>query len=203
MLDRHARLVARNIRTEAYFHEARVLVLIVAFSANGSGVPGLDVLARLDFLLRFPTILDRVRSPGPMWPGTLAAGPAERQAITAAFAPAHYGLWSDRYRLITGALAGRHLIVVPADRNPSGFVASGSGQRTAQHLTESAAWGRTGARADFLYEHLPVVADQLDDLIRPALVQVSTHQTSDHTLTRRPEPREDGGEWHLGEEDGL
>jgi hypothetical protein len=199
VLDRHARLVARRIRTEACFHEARVLVLIAACSADGRGIPDLEVLARLDFLLRFPSVLDRVPEHGPVWPQGLAADPAEHQAVMSAFYPAHYGLWLDRYLFITGTLVGRRLISVPVDGNSPKFVTRESGQNIARRLASSSAWYRTAARADHLHGHLPRDAEQLDDLIRPVLAELPE---SNDDLLRLREPYDDVAEWSLEEDDG-
>ena len=139
LLDRHARQVAHRVRDEATFHEARVLMLVAAYSADGQGIPGLPELSRLDFLLRFPPVLDHVPTPGQVWPQPLTADRAERQAVTMLYGTAHYGLWSDRYLRITGALVGRHLISVPTGPEPPGFVTADAGRLAAQRLAASPA----------------------------------------------------------------
>ena len=50
-----------ELERQPYLHAARLLVLISAFSdaGQGSAVEGLTKLAKLDFLLRYPVMLER------------------------------------------------------------------------------------------------------------------------------------------------
>src|SRR4051794_36583512 len=105
LLARRQRAAAQAIAAEAVFHQARVLLLIVAFSGRARGLRSLARLSRLDFLLRFPPVLDFMNL-GQTWPATATTVSAERHATDTAFAGSRYGLWTDRYTLIIGALLG-------------------------------------------------------------------------------------------------
>jgi len=165
---------AQAIATESVFHQARVLLLIDAFSGRSRGMRGMARMARLDYLLRFPMVLDYMDLDGVSgWPAGAATLQAERHATDVAFAGSRYGLWTDRYVLITGALIGKQLVtLVPG--NIVEPVATRTGQSAAHQLAQADEWARTRLRAEYLRSRLNVSAARLDQLLRPAIGRMET-----------------------------
>jgi hypothetical protein len=98
LLARRQRAAAQAIAAEAAFHQARVLLLVVAFSGRTRGLRTLARLTRLDYLLRFPPVLEFMNLDGhPTWPPAASTTPAEHHATDVALASSRYGLWTDRY----------------------------------------------------------------------------------------------------------
>lgn len=175
LLARRQQAAARAIAAEAVFHQARVLLLIVAFSGRTRGLQSLARLSRLDFLLRFPPVLEYMNTNGqPTWPADAATAPAERHATDLAFASSRYGLWTDRYALIIGALLGKQLIREVPSRTLE-LIATPDGRAAADRLAATAEWATTQQRADFLHTRLDLPAARLDQLLRPAIKHMQDH----------------------------
>ncbi|MEV6301280.1 hypothetical protein AB0M02_17860 [Actinoplanes sp. NPDC051861] len=169
LLARRQRAAGQAIAAEAVFHQARVLLLIVAFSGRTRGLRSLARLSRLDFLLRFPPILEFMNIDGhPTWPPSAATVPAERHATDIAFAGSRYGPWTDRYTLIIGALLGKQLIREVPGRTLE-VIATSAGRAAATELAAATEWTRTKDRAEFLHQQLDITAARLDQLLRPAI----------------------------------
>lgn len=169
LLAARQRTAARAIAAESAFHQARVLLLISAFSGRSRGLRGLSRLSRLDFLLRFPPVLDYVDlGEATGWPTAAATVPAERHATDIAFASSRYGLWTDRYTLIIGALLGKQLAAVVPGRSLE-MIATPAGRAAAAQLAMNHEWAATKLRADFLHQRLDVSAARLNELLRPAI----------------------------------
>jgi hypothetical protein len=83
------------------FHAARLLLLI-RFCGTKNTIDGLTKLAKLDFFVRYPELLDAI------------AGERHepRRPIEAAMVRHHYGPWDRRYYHVLGFLEGCGLIYV-------------------------------------------------------------------------------------------
>ncbi|MFI7211587.1 hypothetical protein ACIBP4_12155 [Micromonospora maritima] len=171
---------ARAIASEAAFHQARVLLLIAAFSGRTRGLRSLARMSRLDYLLRFPPVLQYISLPDAAnWPSAATPLPAERRATDLAFAASRYGLWTDRYTLILGALLGRQLVtVVPGHLLE--VITTSAGRAAATQLSDTSQWNRTRLRAEFLHRTLNISAARLDELLRPAIRRLEADTTQAH-----------------------
>jgi hypothetical protein len=169
---------AQAIASESAFHQARVLLLVDAFTGRSRGLYGLARLARLDFLLRFPPVLDYMTIEGVEgWPDAGQSLPAERLATDLALASARYGLWTDRYTLVVGALLGRQL-VRPTPGRILELLTTRAGRSVAADLVSTDDWRRTHVRAQFLHQRLNASAQRLDLLLRQALTRMTSATTT-------------------------
>ncbi|BCJ76969.1 hypothetical protein CS0771_65130 [Catellatospora sp. IY07-71] len=159
---------ARTIAQEAAFHQARVLLIVDAFSRDARGLRGLARLARLDFVIRFPNVLDRVDAEGVGWPTGCRTQRLEQLADEAALAHRRYGLWTDRYNLIVGGLVSRRLVTLVSGRvfEP---LTTAEGHAASLELRNSSAWSLVANRAAYLSQAMNLSAERLDEIIRPAL----------------------------------
>jgi hypothetical protein len=110
------RLVKAVAETENLddFHLGRLLVLLGSADARKStpltrakAVEGITKLAKLDFLLRYPTCLERALRELGRDPGEADVQPRERTSIEAKMVRFRYGPWDARYRRWLGLLAAR------------------------------------------------------------------------------------------------
>jgi len=113
------RLVRAVAETENLddFHLARVLILLGSADARkttaatkASAVEGITKLAKMDFLLRYPTCLERALSAVGAKPEEVRTEPRERTSIEAKMIRFRYGPWDARYRRWLGLLAARELV---------------------------------------------------------------------------------------------
>jgi len=152
--------------------EARLLLLIDAFSGGAGGLQGRTKLAKLDFLLRYPRFF--VRAMEARNADVVAElDPAEENNIESRMVRHRYGPWDPSYYAVLGALAGRGLITTVPARNYRGIKTTELGGRVAAELRASEAWEPVADRArqlrrtfpdhtgtflkNFIYEHFPEV----------------------------------------------
>lgn len=151
--------------------QARLLLLIDAFSAGEDTLQGRVKLAKLDFLLRYPSFYRRALiARGRSVPG---APEVDEHNIEHRMVRYRYGPWDPAYYALLGALLGRGLIeTVPAGRY-TGLRTTPLGSALAAELAGTPAWREVAERArklrgifrnhtgtwlkDFIYEQFPEV----------------------------------------------
>jgi hypothetical protein len=157
--------------------EARLLLLISAFSTEDSSLEGRTKLAKLDFLLRYPPFFARAlaKRSGLTQRARLAIinAEAEGQTIESRMVRYRYGPWDPAYFALLGRLVGKRLVIPVSERNGVGYRATLQGWQLARSLADTEAWRVTAERAEilkmyfditgnglknFIYEHFPEVA---------------------------------------------
>lgn len=151
--------------------EARLLLLINAFSGPEKSLEGRTKLAKLDFLLRYPQFFARamaIRRPN----STHVSEPTTD--IETRMVRYRFGPWDPAYFALLGRLIGRGLIRTIPTRYGFGYRASTSGQAVAEQLSNIPSWQATALRTrdlrrnfdltgttlkDFIYDHFPEVRD--------------------------------------------
>lgn len=100
---------AAEVERNDDFHLARLLLLLMsAAGRSNKPVDGITKLAKMDFLLRYPTCLARVLAD--LRPADAGRIPErERQTIEAQMIRYRYGPWDDRYRRWIGLLVAKGL----------------------------------------------------------------------------------------------
>lgn len=143
-------------RRELEYHQARVLLLIVAFAGARGKLDGLTKLAKLDFLLRYPVFLERLLPAGSAdWTDQTRPTQVERQAVESRMMRYKYGPWDDRYYPVIGALVGRGLLnYVEGARGNLALRPTAAGRALASALTADPQWAVTYARSALLKRHL-------------------------------------------------
>lgn len=91
-------------------HLGRLLILLRTVDAgSGKPVEGITKLAKLDFLLRYPTCLERALRARGKDPTPAEVSSTERSTIESKMVRFRYGPWDDRYRRWIGILCARGL----------------------------------------------------------------------------------------------
>ncbi|MET8514375.1 hypothetical protein [Streptomyces sp. NPDC005077] len=160
------RVQARNEeRREAHYHEARILLLIDRFTTAKKGLEGLTKLAKLDFLLRYPAMLERLLAEsGASWPrGTEPTDP-ERLAVESRMTRYKYGPWDQRYYSVLGSLAARDLITYTGEGRAE-FRITAAGAIVAATLAETPEWAIVAQRTALLRKHYNKSGSALKTLI--------------------------------------
>lgn len=151
--------------------EARLLLLISAFSSGSGSLEGWTKLAKLDFFLRYPEYLRRavaLREPTDV--DRLSVIPTEPGSRMVRY---RYGPWDPAHYAIVGRLLSKGLVQrVPYARGV-GFKATDLGIDVAKDLRRQESWSGywegcrilkkdfnlSGARLkEFIYRHFPEVA---------------------------------------------
>jgi hypothetical protein len=166
-------------------HQARILVLLRAFvgNKNTATVEGLTKLAKLDFLLRYPTYLERAIAKRQGQVTKVAVRDEERLSVESRMVRYRYGPWDDRYRELLNELVGLDLAHVAVRGRTVHIGLTDHGLGKAQALSESPVFEDVARRAGllrtnlnlsatglmrFVYETFPEIADmRLREEIQP------------------------------------
>jgi hypothetical protein len=164
------------------FHLGRLLVLLGSADARKSSaitkvraVEGITKLAKLDFLLRYPTCLERALRELGRDPTEAQVQPRERTSIEAKMVRFRYGPWDARYRRWLGLLVARGLVTLGVQGNTIQIGLSDSGRRVAAEFRSNPLFVTLAHRADvivkavggmsatklkgFVYEAVPEIVD--------------------------------------------
>jgi hypothetical protein len=151
--------------------EARLLLLIDAFSKNGGHLQGRVKLAKLDFLLRYPRFFARAMAARNR---NVTLEEENEPAIEQRMVRYRYGPWDPAYYGLLGSLVGRGLVMPVPQPRYIGLRVTEAGHEVAREIAETEAWKETAKAAanlrtefrdhtgtflkDFVYETFPEVA---------------------------------------------
>jgi hypothetical protein len=154
------------------YHEARVLLLIHAMTTAGGKVDGLTKIAKLDFLLRYPTFMKQLAAArGVMVPIEIAPTLAEQRAVESKMVRYKYGPWDDSYYPVLGRLIGSGLVDALPGHGRLAVRVTDSGRAASQEL-RSRGWEQTWQRASFLRRHFNKSGSALKSMIYEELPEV-------------------------------
>jgi hypothetical protein len=151
--------------------EARLLLLIAAFTGVGRSLEGRVKLAKLDFFLRYPKFLRRalqIRGAS----GDIAEVDAPDN-IEARMVRYRYGPWDPSYYAVLGRLIGKRLVAIVPIRSGLGFRVTDSGQAVASRLAKADPWRPTAKMIRLLKRHLDLSGTNLKDFIYQHFPEVS------------------------------
>jgi hypothetical protein len=160
---------------ELDYHAARVLLLIASFTADGrTGMDGLTKLAKLDFLVRYPVLMERLAAVTDR-PSIVENGKPsteEKLAVESRMIRYKYGPWDDRYYPIVGILIGLGLVQPMPGRGRAAFRATDKGLDTARRLAHVKEWQTAAARCEYVASNFDLTGSRLKDLIYQCLPDV-------------------------------
>lgn len=156
------------------YHSARLLVLIDSLTRPRKKLVGLTKLAKLDFLLRYPVMLERLLSAdGIDWPSGAEPSPVERGAVESRMIRYKYGPWDDAYYPMIRSLAARGLLDVDRDsRGAMRFTLTKLGRDAAKELRDRPEWSAVALRSDLLRNSFDSTGNQLKERIYRELPDV-------------------------------
>ena len=152
-----------DLETSESLHESRLLLLLNAFSgSDGEGsVDGLTKLAKLDFLLRYPTYLERALEKKGKSTKPVDIQPHEQKSVESKMVRYRFGPWDHRYRKLLNLLAAKGLIRLEVAGRTIKIALTDAGKECAQTLAESEENGDIVRRASSLKSHFDMTATGL------------------------------------------
>jgi hypothetical protein len=155
------------------YHAARLLILFDAFTLHDEHLDGLTKLAKLDFLLRYPVMLERlVERRRLAWPPMLEPTAAERQAVESRMVRYKYGPWDNRYYTLLGSLVARGLLTLAGDKTGLQMALTDTGREAARRLAATDEWRTVAERSAFLKLHFDRTGNRLKTMIYEELPDV-------------------------------
>ena len=150
--DMSLRLVkaAADSENDDSLHLARLLLLLGSADARKTtaitkarAVEGITKLAKMDFLLRYPTCLERVLAILDKSSEDVAVQERERTSIESKMIRFRYGPWDARYRRWLGLLSSRGLVRLAVEGNTIVIGLTDAGRATVQLAQKRRAFCRT------------------------------------------------------------
>jgi hypothetical protein len=151
--------------------EARLLLLIDAFSHKANGTPryleGRVKLAKLDFLLRYPRYLQRILIAHGAHLRDVETIDPDEAPLDARMMRYRYGPWDPSYFAVLGSLIGRGLVEVAPLSGPSGFGyrTSAKGSELAADLRSDEIFTRMSDRLRLLRRYLDLSGNTLKQYV--------------------------------------
>jgi hypothetical protein len=144
-------------------HLARLLLLLDAFAddSRNPSVDGLTKLAKLDFLLRYPVMLERALEAKHQATRAVELEEHERQSVESAMVRYRFGPWDHRYREFLNILVAKNLATVAVEGRKVTITATAGGRDVARQLSLEPLFAPYVQRAKLLKRHFDLTATNL------------------------------------------
>ena len=162
-------------------HIARLLVLLDAFSGtDGSeAVEGLTKLAKLDFLLRYPVMLDRALQAKGKSVRDVLVLEHERQSVESEMVRYRFGPWDHRYREFLNILVAKNLAAVNVEGRTVVISLTASGRELARRLAADPLFEPYARRSEILKRHFDMTATNLMRFIYDTFPELVTLRSNE------------------------
>jgi hypothetical protein len=165
-----------ELDTEPELHVARLLVLIGAFvdKDKGGAVEGLTKLAKLDFLLRYPVMLERALAAKGRSTRDVQLEEHERLSVESQMVRYRFGPWDHRYREFLNILVGKGLATVAIEGRKVVIGLTGRGNTLASDLSMNTAFKDYARRSALLKRHFDLQATTLMRFIYETFPEIAS-----------------------------
>lgn len=144
-------------------HAARLLILIAVFEGGkgGDAVEGLTKLAKLDFLLRYPVMLERALAAKGCSTRDVGLEDHERLSVESEMVRYRFGPWDHRYREFLNVLVGKGLVKVGIEGRKVVIALTDLGRTLVSRLSTSSEFEHYVRRSKLLKRHFDLRATNL------------------------------------------
>ncbi len=166
-------------------HAARILLLISAFSEEDQSEPieGLTKLAKLDFLLRYPVMLERALVAKRHSTRDLIVEEHERSSVESQMVRYRFGPWDHRYREFLNILIGKGLITISVEGRTVVIGLTESGRQLALAIKSDLIFQDYARRATILKRHFDIHATALMKFIYETFPEVVSLRSNERIPT--------------------
>jgi|SRR5665213_1020929 len=161
-------------------HLGRILVLLGSADARKStpatkvrAIEGITKLAKLDFLLRYPTCLERALRKLNRNGNEVRVEPRERTSIETKMVRFRYGPWDARYRRWLGLLSARGLVTLGVHGNTVEIGLTDAGREISQRIRNDPLFSEMARRSDLAVRAVGTMsATKLKDFVYDAIPEI-------------------------------
>ena len=170
-----------NLDSAPELHAARLLLLLNAFAGeDGTGaVEGLTKLAKLDFLLRYPVMLDRALQAKGRSVREVQLEDHERQSVESEMVRYRFGPWDHRYREFLNILIAKGLAAVSVEGRTVVITLTAQGRTVAQRFAANPLFEPYARRSALLKRHFDLTATNLMRFIYDTFPEVVTLRSNE------------------------
>ena len=162
-------------------HGARLLLLLDAFGEeDGSGrMQGLTKLAKLDFLLRYPVMLERALQARRKTTRDVKIEHHERNSVESQMVRYRFGPWDHRYREFLNVLVARELATVDIDGRTVVIQLTAEGRSVARELAANRLFEAYARRSAVLKRHIDLNATNLVRFVYKTFPEITTLRSNE------------------------
>ncbi|MBY0511801.1 MAG: hypothetical protein K2P94_16810 [Rhodospirillaceae bacterium] len=161
-------------------HLGRLLILLrsaderkTTAATKAKAIEGITKLAKLDFLLRYPTCLERALVKLGKGAQALAIEPRERTSVETKMIRFRYGPWDSRYRRWLGLLSARGLVALNLEGNTVEIGLTDAGRSLADTFRTDTHFGQLKDRSDLIVKAVgAMTAMRLKEFVYEAVPEI-------------------------------
>ena len=170
-----------NLDAAPELHLARLLILLNAFAGQerGDAVEGLTKLAKLDFLLRYPAMLERALAARGQSARQVLLEDHERQSVESAMVRYRFGPWDHRYRELLNILIAKGLAAIAVEGRKTVVSLTPGGRALATQLASDPQFEPYARRSALLKRHFDLTATNLMRFIYDTFPEVVTLRSNE------------------------
>lgn len=159
-----------------HLHEARLLLLINAFSPDDGGpaIEGLTKLAKLDFLLRYPVMLERALKAKGLSTRSVEIRSHERDSVESEMVRYRFGPWDHRYREFLNILIAKGLATVSLEGRKVVISRTSLGKSCADRFLDNPEFADYARRSKILKSHFDITATHLMRFIYDTFPEITS-----------------------------
>ena len=152
-----------NLDQSPQLHAARLLLLLDAFAEDdrSGAIEGLTKLAKLDFLLRYPVMLERALEAKGRSTREVQLEEHERHSVESEMVRYRFGPWDHRYREFLNILVAKGLASISVEGRKVVIAATEAGRDRARQLASDELFVQYARRAKLLKRHFDLTATNL------------------------------------------
>lgn len=152
-----------DLEQDSDLHASRLLLLLSAFSRGDQheAIQGLTKLAKLDFLFRYPALLERALAAKGRSISGVDLEEHERLSVESQMVRYRFGPWDHRYREFLNILVGKGLAQIRQEGRTVLIDITEAGRSCAAQLSNDAAFEPYVRRAAILKRHFDLTATNL------------------------------------------
>ena len=161
-------------------HSARLLLLLNAFAAeDGGAVEGLTKLAKLDFLLRYPVMLDRALKAKGRTVREVQLEDHEKHSVESEMVRYRFGPWDHRYREFLNILIARGLVSITVEGRTVVITPTEQGRTIAERFAADPLFEPYARRSKLLKRHFDMTATNLMRFMYDTFPEVVTLRSNE------------------------
>lgn len=166
-------------------HTARLLILLAAFDDDSTSrsIEGLTKLAKLDFLLRYPVMLQRALQAKHQTTREVGLEEHEKHSVESEMVRYRFGPWDHRYREFLNILVARGLATVALEGRKVVILMTDNGRQAARKLLADADFEPYARRAKLLARHFDMTATNLMRFIYETFPEIVTLRSNESIPT--------------------
>lgn len=162
-------------------HIARLIILISYFKdkQNQCKINGLTKLAKLDFLLRYPTYLEHALVAINKLKDNVNIQEYEQNNVESRMVRYHYGPWDHKYRRLINEMVSKSIAWVEIDNRTTYIGLTSFGLKLADEFINNEDFIDVAQRSEILKKYFDIRGTQLKDFIYDTFPSISSLRMGD------------------------